>query len=106
MVDEYGIFSFLAEQFNKLVQMYDSFVFFGLSAWQMMISSFVITLIIPFLWTVIIPSAGGESGFLQRGANSAVRTAREKREKLRVAEVNRKWEADKAKFESTRRLDK
>ena len=64
--DTNGTFYSVGVVMNKIVDMLDSIKFFGISLWMMLCTSFVITLVIPFVCIFVLPSRG----FSSRGGNS------------------------------------
>lgn len=66
--DTNGTFYSVGVIMNKIVDTLDSIKFFGISLWMMLCTSFVITLIIPFICIFVLPSSMG--GMSTRGGNS------------------------------------
>ena len=68
MIDEYGIFNLIGDTINQIYVKLDTIQFFGISIMAMMMSSFVISIIIPFLGIIVMPSIG-KGGWSSRGGN-------------------------------------
>lgn len=67
--DTNGTFYSIGVIMGNIVSMFDSIEFFGISLWMMMCTSFVITLIIPFICIFVLPSSPVRHGYTPRGGN-------------------------------------
>ena len=67
--DTYGTFYSIGIFMGNTIEMLDSVEFFGISLWMMMVTAFIITLIIPFLCIIVLPSRGFGRSYTPRGGN-------------------------------------
>ena len=70
--DTNGTFYSVGVIMNEIVEMLDSISFFGISLWMMLCTSFIITIVIPFICIFVLPSFGG--GMITRGGNNYSRS--------------------------------
>ena len=66
--DTYGTFYSVGVIMEQIVDLLKDVQFFGISLWMLLCTSFVITLIIPFLCIIVLPSRGIH-GYSPRGGN-------------------------------------
>lgn len=66
--DTNGTFYSIGQMMNGIVGMLKDIQFFGMSLWMMLCSAFLITVIVPFLCLIVIPSRGAP-GIIPRGGN-------------------------------------
>jgi hypothetical protein len=67
-VNDNGSFYLIAQVFNGIVDFFKKIEFFGISLWMFLCTSFMITIIIPLICIIVIPSMGG--GMSTRGGNN------------------------------------
>lgn len=67
--DTNGTFYSIGIFIGNTIEMLDSVEFFGISLWMMMVTAFIITLIIPFLCIIVLPSRGIGRAYTPRGGN-------------------------------------
>ncbi len=66
--DTYGTFYSIGVIMEQIVDLLKDVQFFGISLWMLLCTSFIITLIIPFLCIIVLPSRG-VNGYSPRGGN-------------------------------------
>lgn len=67
--DTNGTFYSIGIFIGNTIEMLDSVEFFGISLWMMLVTAFIITLIIPFLCIIVLPSRGFGRAYTPRGGN-------------------------------------
>ena len=89
MIDEYGIFTLIGDTITQIYITLENIEFFGISVMAMMLTGFIISLIIPFLGIIIMPSIGG-SRWSSRGGNKGEKAKEPEGGTGRYAIENRK----------------